>query len=93
MVIALVVSGAYHVDNGFDVARRHLHQDSHTHLTANEFQLVQYGALCQILHVDIDSSYDVRTVNRQRDGDVHVFVQHLAATSDTRCATQYRVVA
>ena len=90
----MLVLGAYHVDNGLHVARSHLHQDGHPHLTIDlrTLQHVEQGTFCQVLHVDINRGDNVAAVNRQGHGDVHVFVQNLATSGDAGCTTQQTVV-
>ena len=91
-LIILTVVCPLHVHNSLHIARLHLHEDGHTHLAIDKFQLVDQGALRQILHAHIDGGHDVCAIHGREYRDVEVFAEHLTTMHHTVGATQDGVV-
>ena len=53
----------FHVDNGLHVARRHFHDDGHTHIGVDFLQFLDHRPLSQILNADVDGGDDVGAIN------------------------------
>ena len=91
-LIVFAVVCPLHVYDGLHIACLHLHEDGHTHLAVDEFQLVDEGAFCQILHTHIDGCHDVSAVDGREHGDVEVLAEHLTTVHHTVGTTQDGVV-
>ena len=87
-LVVFAIFCALHVHDGLHITRLHFHQDGHTHLTINEFQLVDKGAFSQILHTHIDGRHDVCAINRREHGDIEVFTEHLTTMHQSVGATE-----
>ncbi len=88
----LAVRTFRHVHNGFHVARGHFHHHGHAHTGgAQVYQLLHQGCLRNVLHVHVEGAHDVAPVNGRTVFDAQVFVHHLLAVCDTRCAPQQGV--
>ena len=86
------VAAPFHVHNGFDITRLHLHQDGHAHLTVDLFQFVDDSMLCQILHPNVNGGHHIRSVNRIQHGDVHILIQNFPAMHQTVGSTEDGIV-
>ena len=91
-LVVLSVGSSFHIHDGLDVARLHLHQDGDAHLTADLLQLVDDGVLRQVLHPHVDGGHNIGTVDGIQHGDIHILVQHLTAMHQTIGTTQDGVV-
>ena len=78
------------VDDGFDVARLHFHDDRHAHVAVDLrlFEFFDDGSFGQVLNAYVDGRDDVATVDRLFVDDVEILVEHLAAVSDTIGTTE-----
>ena len=79
-LVVFAITCTLHIHDGLHIARLYLHQDSHAHLSVYlwVFQLLNQGALGNILHTYIDGGYDIATINGCQDGNVEVFLEHLS---------------
>ena len=80
------------VDDGLDVACRHVHDDGHAHVAIYLLQLLQHCPFGQVLHLHIYRGNNVGTVYGGGIRDAQVLVQHLLALHDTIGAAQDGVV-
>ena len=90
-LVVFTVSSPLHVHDGLHVARLHFHEDGYAHLPVHEFQFINEGTLCQILHRHINRGHDVCSVNRCKDGDIEVFAEHLTTMHQTVGTTEFLV--
>ena len=86
--VVLSVEPPFHIHDGLDVARLHLHQDGDAHLTADLLQLVDDGVLRQVLHPYVDGGHNIGTVDGIQHGDIHILVQDLTTMHQTVGSTQ-----
>ena len=95
MVLNLTVVAIHtflHIYYGFYVACGYFHNNGYTNIAINLFKLIDYTALCQILHAYINSGNDISTIDRRCVHDVKELVQHLTSMSNTVGTAQNRVV-
>ena len=88
----LAVDALFHVDDGFNVARLHLHDNGHAHVTVDFAQFVDDGSLGQILHAHVYGGHNIGSSDGRCVHDVQKFIEHFPAVLDAIGAPQQRVV-
>ena len=81
-----------HIDNSFDIARLHLHQDCHTHGSIPLLQTFNKRLFCQVLHTDVNGCHHISTINSRRQCERHHFIEHFLFTLNAILTTKQRVV-
>ena len=79
----LAVETFLHVDDSLHVTRFHVHDDSHTDASVDFLQLIDDGALSDVLHLHIYGRHDVGTVDRRCIGDIQILRPHFPPMDDT----------
>ena len=60
IIVAVLASG--HIYDCFYVASLYFHKDGNTHFSVDLFQLINQGALGQILHTNVDCRYNINSI-------------------------------
>ena len=79
----LSVETFFHIDNGLDITRFHVHDNSHSHLSVYLLQFIDDGALSDVLHLHVNGRHDVGTVDRRCIGDIQILRPYFPPMDDT----------